>query len=245
MIHRLLVIQHIERESPALFTSVATKLGLDIVISNMDKGDSLIYPTKNDILLVLGGPMGIADLSNPLYNWLSEELAVIKYANINNIPLIGVCLGAQLLAFANGGGVEPLIEPNTKKKKAEIGWSAIDFLNTQIESTIFYKLSVPFYGLHWHGDKMILPKNAILMASTPRCREQMFKIGSCAYGIQFHIEVEELDYIRWINEDNNFIEKGLGTNGENILKQQISICIQTKTNRIQMINNLFNYILNI
>ena len=241
--NRLLVIQQIERERPALFSKVASELGLKICTLRMYRGDPIVFPGKNDILLIMGGPMGVADITNPLYPWLAEQVEIIKYAIINNIPIIGVCLGAQLLAVANGGKCEPLIDQISKTPIKELGWSTIDFIKSSPEESIFSKLSFPFYGLHWHGDRIILPKNSILLGSTPICNEQMFRVGKFAYGIQFHIELEQNDFDRWIKEDYEFVKSGLGPMGEEILKKQKDICLKSKSNRIQLIRNLIKVVL--
>ena len=74
--------------------------------------------------------------------------------------------------------------------------------------------------LHWHGDRILLPNKAVLIASSSRCKEQFFKIGKFAYGLQFHIETTEAMTNKWIKEDKEFIFKGLGSNGQEILKEE-------------------------
>ena len=100
----------------------------------------------------------------------------------------------------------------------EIGWSLVFFNQSNND---FNKLSeTPFYVLHWHGDRILLPKNAELIASSMRCKEQFFKIGNLAYGLQFHVELIKEMTERWINEDELFITKGLGPNGQSILREE-------------------------
>ena len=109
-------------------------------------------------------------------------------------------------------------------------------INDQIFSDIDYKI----YALHWHGDRILLPKSAQLLASSDRCKEQMFKIGRNAYGLQFHIEVDFNDVERWIVEDIDFVQNALGEEGSTLLgNQNIKYCESSKDNRLQLIRNIF------
>ena len=99
----------------------------------------------------------------------------------------------------------------------------------------------PFHILHWHGDRILLPKNAELMASSMICKEQFFKIGDLAYGLQFHVELSKEMTERWINEDKLFITKGLGPKGQSILREEDKqYGEKTILKRKQLINKLFN-----
>ena len=118
---RLLVLQHIEREGPGLFRQIAEKKGISVCIFRLDLGDPLPELNNGDLLLVLGGPMGIRDIGNPNFPWLNKEVDLIKEALNQKIGMIGVCLGAQLLAYAAGGDVEVLEEGIPPKPLAEIG----------------------------------------------------------------------------------------------------------------------------
>lgn len=102
---RLLVLQHLAREGPGLFVKVAKERGFTICTFRLDLGDSLPGPRNGDLLLVLGGSVGIGDLGTSTYPWLIEEVCL---ALNQDVGIIGVCLGAQLLAYAAGGDVERL-----------------------------------------------------------------------------------------------------------------------------------------
>jgi len=122
---RLLVLQHLEREHPGLFVNLDKERGFEVCTFRLDLGDSLPELMSGDLLLVMGGPMGIRDIGTSTYPWLIEEVALIKEALIQGIGLIGVCLGAQLLAYAAGGDVEMLQEDLSDQPLAEIGWDNI------------------------------------------------------------------------------------------------------------------------
>ena len=235
---RLLAIKNIDRENPGLFKVIAEELGMEVIIINLSLGESLPRLTTNDILLILGGPMGISDLSNPKYLWLNSEIDIIKSAIELDIPFIGVCLGAQLLAYALGGNTIPLIDSVSNTPLPEIGWSNLSLVNNEYIN-IFNKIDInELFVLHWHGDKILLPKSSKLLASSERCLEQMFSDGTKLIGLQFHVEVLESDYIKWINEDSEFIRKGLGIDADKILFDQIKYLRSSIISRKAFIRNL-------
>jgi len=123
-----------------------------------------------------------------------------------------------LLASAAGGDVEILKYGSPPKALPEIGWSQIfiDKSNRDFKAL----LEDPFHVLHWHGDRILLPNKAVLIASSARCKEQFFRIGNFAYGLQFHIETTGGMINKWIKEDKEFVFKGLGSNGQEILKEE-------------------------
>ena len=242
---RLLILQHLEREGPGLFLAIAEERGFTVTTFRMDLGDSLPNVSNGDLLLVLGGPMGIKDIRHPSYPWLNKEVNIIKQALNQDVGIIGVCLGAQLLAYAAGGDVELLEEAKTGQPLAEIGWHNVfsfAFKNKN-NNKLTTLLSKPFPVLHWHGDRILLPMTAELIASSHRCKEQLFQIGSKAYGIQFHVEIETEMVNRWIVDDNKFITSTLGRDGQSILiKQQEEFGNKTLESRLEFLNTLFDLV---
>jgi len=238
---RLVVLQHLERERPGLFFTLAEERGLRVCIFRLDLGDSLPEIMYGDLLLVLGGPMSIRDIGNVTFPWLKDEVALIKKALNEGIGIIGVCLGSQLLAYAAGGDVEVLQEEASHQPLAEIGWDNVFPQmfenNCKISSLVREPLSV----LHWHGDRIILPNTAKLIASSSRCKEQLFSIGSLAYGIQFHVEIDDEMVDTWIREDKKFISSALGEDGQYIIKQQQKeFGHKTLESRLEFMNKLFD-----
>ena len=240
---RLLVLQHIEREGPGLFLQIAKKKGFSVCIFRLDLGDPLPELNNGDLLLVLGGPMGIRDIGNPNFPWLNKEVDLIKEALNQKIGMIGVCLGAQLLAYAAGGDVEVLEEGIPPKPLAEIGWDTVSSNVYKKDNKFTTLLGNPFPVLHWHGDRILLPKSAELIASSCRCNEQLFQIGSLAYGMQFHVEIDNDMANRWIEEDKNFVLSGLGMDGQFILKkQQKEYGDKTLEARLEFLNTLIDLV---
>ena len=238
---RLLVLQHLERERPGLFVNLAEERGFSVCTFRMDLGDSLPELKNGDLLLVLGGPMGIRDIGTSSYPWLIKEVDLIKEALNQGVGLIGVCLGAQLLAYAAGGDVEMLQEEASHQPFAEIGWDNLFPQSLENNCKLTTLLGHLFPVLHWHGDRILLPNSAELIASSYRCKEQLFRIGSSAYGMQFHVEIDDEMVNTWITEDQKFISSALGADGQSILKdQQKEFGPKTLESRLEFLSTLFD-----
>ncbi len=240
---RLIALQHLEREGPGLFSKIAEERGMDLFIFRLDEKESLPKLEKGDLLLVLGGPMGVKDINNLNFPWLSGELDLIKDALKMKIGIIGVCLGAQLLAHAAGGGVEILLAESSFNPLPEVGWGDIFFKDEWENESRNFLTEDSFKVLHWHGDRILLPPSSELIASSHCCKEQFFKIGPSAFGLQFHVEIEDEMVSRWINEDSEFIKSALGENAELILRKQQKECgNKTLQSRLLFLRRLFDLI---
>ena len=243
--NRLVVIQNISHEGPGLFADIAKERRMDIFNVKAYLGEALPDVDSSDIVLILGGPMGLNDLKSHKYPWLSLLVEYIKDCIDNQIPFLGVCLGAQLLAYAQGGGVEKLVNPKTFSPSPEVGWSYIFGLDICSKDTSLPRLEKPLRVLHWHGDRIKLPSHSTLIAKSNFCDEQMFAINNRTYGLQFHPEITEDMFVDWISNDRQFILNALGSNGlETLRSQQKMYCISSMIDRIEFISNLFNYIAN-
>ncbi|SIO54888.1 type 1 glutamine amidotransferase [Chitinophaga niabensis] len=125
-----------------------------------------------DMLIVMGGPMGVYE--EDLHPWLSTEKEFIRRAIAAGKPVLGICLGSQLIAAALGARVYP-------NKQKEIGWFPVQFHDGIAPS--------PTTVFHWHGDTFDLPENAIHLAETSACKNQAYRIGDRVVGLQFHFEI--------------------------------------------------------
>lgn len=132
-------------------------------------------------LIVMGGPMGVYQTDR--YPWLRDEMALIEDSIKRNLPVLGICLGAQILAAALGGKVER----NTNGK--EIGWHPIRLEAAAKEDRLCCDLPEMLTPFHWHGDIFELPAGAVSLASSEKTPCQAFRYGNKAYGFQFHFEV--------------------------------------------------------
>jgi len=239
---KLLVLQNIEREGPGLFLKIAKGKGYLPEIYDLSSGEKLPEAKKEDLILIMGGPMSVRDINNKKYFWLKEEIEFIKRAIENKISIIGVCLGAQILAYIFGGKIEKLKNKN-KENQPELGWSEISSIDEKSNDEISFILKEPLKVLHWHEERIILPPQAELLASSSICKEQLFKIGEFIYGLQFHVETEGFMTDIWIRNDKRFIDFGLGENGQRILKDQCKkFELSTHNARILFIKILINNI---
>lgn len=136
-------------------------------------------PLAPDLLIVLGGPIGVYDELD--YPFVADEIQILARRLASDLPTIGICLGAQLMARALGARVYPGNSP-------EIGWSAIELSDAGKHSTLSH-LAPNYMVLHWHGDTFDLPQGAVHLASSKQYQNQAFAWGQSGLGLQFHPEV--------------------------------------------------------
>ena len=210
---RLVVLQHLEREGPGLFARDAEARGWQVLSCRLDQGDPLPVLGPDDRLLVLGGPMGVADVGDPAFPWLAAEVELLREVLRRGQPVIGVCLGAQLLALAAGGTAVPLAVGEPPRPLREVGFGAVSWLVDPECDPLLRGLGAHELVLHWHGDRCLLPPQAELLASSLHCREQAFRLGPRAIGLQFHVEVEPPMLERWLAEDGDYVVAALGLDG--------------------------------
>ncbi|MBI3597577.1 MAG: gamma-glutamyl-gamma-aminobutyrate hydrolase family protein [Nitrospirae bacterium] len=133
-------------------------------------------------LILMGGPMGVYEQDH--YPFLRQEIRLIEEALRKNMPVLGICLGSQLLAAALGARV-------TQAKDKEIGWRRVSLTRAAKDDPLWSGIEPAFTAYHWHGDVFDLPSGAVSLASSDRTRHQAFRYGRSAYGILFHMEVTE------------------------------------------------------
>jgi len=183
-----IAIRHVAFEDLGSFEPFLRDAGFDVVYreAGWDALDAM-DPLAPDLLVVLGGPIGAYE--DAAYPFLAHELRLLEARLRAGRPIIGICLGAQLLARALGARVFP----NGGVK--EIGWSPLTLTDAGRASPLAGLDGVAV--LHWHGDTFDLPDGAVLLASTPVTRNQAFRWGSAALGLQFHPEATARGLERW------------------------------------------------
>ncbi len=172
-------IQHVPFETPQAIEDWAKKKGHDLSATHLYNHDSFPSFDQFDWLFVLGGPMGVHDEEE--YQWLKPEKEFIKGAIHANKVVIGICLGAQLIADVLGAEVH-------KHHMKEIGWFPVSLTPLGWDSPIFGRLPATFEAFHWHGDTFRMPQGALHIASSECCPNQAFIYGDRVIGLQFHIE---------------------------------------------------------
>jgi len=208
---RALVIRHVPHEGLGI---IKRPLEKDFTVEYFDmyRGAAL-PPTIDgyDALIVMGGPMGVYE--DDVYPFIRSELRLIESALKKRVPTLGICLGSQLLAKAAGAEVY-------KGKAKEIGWYKVELDLESGEDWLFLGFPDEFTVFQWHGDTFDLPKGGVRLASSELFPNQVIKVGPCAYGIQFHLEVTEEMIREWlmINSDELAGLKGK-TDPEKILKE--------------------------
>lgn len=192
---KILVCQHVPHELLGTLNPLLKESGFRIKYVNFGRNPEA-RPSLDDYdgLVVLGGPMNCDEVEK--YPNLSHEVRLIQEAIVKKKPVLGICLGAQLMARALGAPVKP----NPQK---EIGWYPLN-LNTEGEQDILLRhLKGLVRAFQWHGDTFEIPHGAISLASSPLCANQAFKYGDKAYALQFHLEVDQAMIERWLKVENN------------------------------------------
>jgi GMP synthase (glutamine-hydrolysing) len=184
---KVLVLQHISCEPPGIFEDVLVARGAAITRVELDEGEPIPPLSGFDALVVMGGPMGAYE--DDRYPWIDNELARIAEAVDRRMPVLGVCLGAQLLACATGGKAYAGHGP-------EVGVLPVRLRAAAADDHLFGALPATIEALQWHGDTFDLPPRAVLLASSDDYPNQAFRIGA-AYGIQFHVEVTSSMAQQW------------------------------------------------
>ncbi|TFH87408.1 glutamine amidotransferase [Billgrantia azerbaijanica] len=141
-----------------------------------------------ELMVVLGAPVGAND--EALYPFLAAELAAIRRRLESGRPLLGICLGAQLIARALGGRVFPMAEK-------EIGFGDVS-LTRDGQASVLGHLDNPDTVLHWHGDMFETPPGAVRLAYSYPCAHQAFALGETVLGLQFHLEVDPERIEQWL-----------------------------------------------
>jgi len=143
-------------------------------------------------LIFMGGPMSAND---PL-PYLQQERSLISQAAERGQPMLGICLGSQLIARALGAEVH-------RNREKEIGWFDIHFTEAASDDALFRDIRGPETVFHWHGETWELPPGAELLAWSRACRNQAFRVGRDIYGLQFHLEVTPAMIEDWQIQDQN------------------------------------------
>ena len=194
----LLVIQHVPHEGIGTFEPAFKAAGCSMRLLN-SSDRKVTWPRLAEVqgLVVMGGPQSVDEQS--VYSYLTKEIELLQQALKAKIPVLGVCLGAQLLAAALGAKV-------AKNPQKEIGWYPVMREPDADGDPLCEAFGQTETVFQWHGDTFALPKGAVRLASSPLCREQAFRYRDNVYGLQFHVEVTEAMIRAWMRTPVNKAE---------------------------------------
>jgi len=187
---KLLVFQHSACEPLGVLDPMLRRSGFRIRYVNFAREPHAeVDLARYDGLVVLGGPMNVDQAD--LFPHLMYEKEALGEALARHLPVLGICLGAQLLAAALGAAVRP-------NAVREIGWYPLEPMPAARDDRLFRHFDGSQHVFQWHAYTFDLPPGAVHLASTATCRNQAFRYGERAYGLQFHLEADEHLIRRWL-----------------------------------------------
>jgi GMP synthase (glutamine-hydrolysing) len=190
-VRKLLVFQHVPFEPLGTLDPLFRAAGFRIRYVNFGRHpDAAPSLDRYRGLVVLGGPMNVEQTRE--HRHLETELRLIERAIEKNIPVLGICLGAQLIAKALGARVYPHVEK-------EIGWYDVAVTEAARRDALFAHFAPTERIFQWHGDTFDLPREAVPLARGVGCENQAFRFRDNVYGLQFHLEVDERLIERWLH----------------------------------------------
>jgi GMP synthase-like glutamine amidotransferase len=242
---KAIVLQHVEAEGPGRIVPVFRDFGIPLDIRKLHRGDEV--PADLDevrCLIVLGGPMNVSDIGNPRYPFLEKEVEILKRLINRDGRVLGICLGAQLLAHAAGARVYPNVKMSPPEKHGdppkpsepltplpEIGWAPVTFPFPGGTEPIVFGCVDGAPMFHWHFDTFDLPKlpapanpapppapppptGNSLLSSTRLCKNEAFRFKNRLFGFQYHIEATPAIIEAMVEVGKDDIARAVGPGGE-------------------------------
>ncbi|WP_455365643.1 type 1 glutamine amidotransferase [Kaarinaea lacus] len=183
------IFRHLECEGPGYFTDFLDQHQIPHALIRIDQHDAIPHSIDNfSALVFMGGPMSV----NDDLDWITAEIKLIQQAHQANMPLLGHCLGGQLIAKALGASI-------SKNPMREIGWHAVSKQSSAIGDDWLSSLPGSFEVFHWHGETFSIPSGATPLLASQYCENQAFVIGN-TLALQCHVEMTAPMVKEWVTE---------------------------------------------
>lgn len=198
----ILICKNISSEGPGTIEDFLKAKGIPYTIVDLSKGEDIPDTRGFDILIMMGGPMSVNE--DDIYPYIKKEEELVRDFILKDKRILGICLGAQIMAKALGARVY-------KGTQKEIGWYDIELTSEGIVDALMRRLAVhPHVGdmwkrfkvFHWHGETFDIPVGAVRLAGSELFENQAFRYGSKAYAFQFHIEVTKEMIYDWLKDED-------------------------------------------
>ncbi len=176
---RIYICQHVPFEGAAGIGDYLSERGKKFNVVHVYRGQPLPQAEDLDLLVMMGGPMSVNDETE--HAWLAPEKALTRECVRQGKRILGVCLGAQLIASAQGARVYP-------NHEREIGWFPVRRTPGAVQHSLGAAMPEEYPAFHWHGETFDLPEGAVWLAQSEACRHQAFALGGRVLGLQFHLE---------------------------------------------------------
>jgi GMP synthase (glutamine-hydrolysing) len=219
-------LQHVPFEGPAYLETIARNIGAEFSGTKLYDGQQPPGRQDFDVLAVMGGPMGVYDEKK--FSWLKQEKLFIEKSIRAGKKIIGICLGAQLIAEIMGATVH-------RNRCREIGWFPVKRSDDGSASHMGRTLPDMFFAFHWHSDAFDIPEGAVHIAESIACKNQGFIYEERVVGLQFHLE-STVESVRALYDNC-----GAELDGTDFVQKPDEIL---RTNHIHECNKLFDIMLN-
>lgn len=219
------VLQHVECETLGMMENIFRENNIDFSYIQTFNGDTIPVDLDDfNALIIMGGPMGVYEYDK--FPFISDEITLVKNCLQTKKPILGICLGSQLLASALGSDIVP-------GPAKEIGWYKIHLDNQSNNDPLFHDFDDSFTAFLWHGDIFDLPPDATKLASSDLTDCQAFKFGTNAYGLLFHLETTRQIALNMVDKFKDEIKE------QNITDDSL---LDNLDNRIANLSNIGNIV---